>query len=234
VPEPERAAPSPEVVTLLSELSRCLQRAVIISGRDTDFLVRRLPLTEVLFVGNHGMEERDEGASRVVADAQPYLAGLTRAGDAAEALPQSRAPGVTIERKRASVSVHFRKAVDPSGSGAALRPALREIARREHLKLHPGRLVWELRPPIDIDKGEVVRRLAASTRPAAIVYAGDDRTDADAFSALKTMAGVTTVAVGVRSHEVPEAVFVDCHLMVDGVDGATQLLTELLDFCRNG
>lgn len=234
MPEPERAAPSAEVVALLSELSRCLQRVAIISGRDTDFLVSRLPLTQVLYVGNHGLEERESGASRIVADAKPYLARLRRAGDAAEELPQSRAPGVTIERKRASVSVHFRKAADPSGPGAALQPALMEIARREHLHLHPGRLVWELRPPIDIDKGAVVRRLAAANPPAAIIYAGDDRTDADAFSALKSMAGVTTVAVGVRSHEVPEEVFVDCDLMVDGVAGATQLLAQLLDFCRNG
>ena len=110
---------------------------------------------------------------------------------------------------------------------------MREIARQEQLQLQAGRLVWELRPPIEIDKGAVLRRLAADMQLAAIVYVGDDRTDANAFSALKHMTAVRTVAVGVRSPEVPEDVFVDCDLTVDGVAGVTQLLTQLLDVCAN-
>jgi trehalose 6-phosphate phosphatase len=220
-------------MALLSELSHCLQRVVIISGRDTDFLVSRVPLAPALFIGNHGLEERDGGASRIVAEAQPYLARLRRAGDAVQALPLVRAPGISIERKRATLSVHFRNATDPSASGAALQPALQEIARREQLRLQAGRLVWELRPPIDLDKGEVLRRLAAALHPAGIVYAGDDRTDADAFSALKRMRDVKTLAVGVRSPEVPDEVFVDCDLTVDGVPGVTELLTQLVGVCTS-
>jgi trehalose 6-phosphate phosphatase len=216
---------------LLSELSHCLQRIVIISGRDTDYLAGRLPRLQALFIGNHGLEQREGGASRLVAEAQPYLARLRRAADAVAALPLGHARGVTIERKRASVSVHFRKAKDPSASGAALQPALEELAHREHLQLHPGRLVWEFRPPIDLDKGGVLRRLAAAQKPAGIIYAGDDRTDASAFSALKGMAGLRTVAVGVRSAEVPDDVFADCDLMVGGVPGVVQLLTQLLGLC---
>jgi trehalose 6-phosphate phosphatase len=231
VPDPDQAAPKEQAVALLSELSHCLQRVVIISGRDTDFLVRRLPLPEALFIGNHGLEERDGGASRIVGEAQPYLAKLQRAGDAVEALSLVRAPAITVERKRATISVHFRNAADPSATGSALQPALQEIARREQLQLQPGRLVWELRPPIELDKGEVLRRLATAMQPAGVVYVGDDRTDADAFAALKRMPGVRTVAVGVRSREVPHDVFVDCDLIVEGVPGVIQLLTQLLDLC---
>jgi len=218
---------------LLSELSRCLLRVVIISGRDTDFLVSRLPLPHALFIGNYGLEERTDGASRVVAEAQPYLERLGRAVDAVAALPQARAAGISIERKRAAISVHFRRAPDPSASGTALQAPMQEIARHEQLQLQPGRLVWELRPPIAIDKGAVLRRLAADMQPAAIIYAGDDRTDAQAFSALKRMTEVGTVAVGVRSPEVPDDVFLDCDLLVDGTPGVSQLLTQLLDVCAN-
>lgn len=230
---PDQAAPNPQAAARLSELNQCLLGVVIISGRDTDFLVSRLPLPHALFIGNHGLEERHDGASRVVAEAQPYLERLGRAADAVAALPLGRAPGITVERKRAAISVHFRQAADPSASGAALEPALQAIARQEQLQLQPGRLVWELRPPIEIDKGAVLRRLAAEMQPAAIVYVGDDRTDANAFSALKRMTEVTTVAVGVQSPEVPDDVFVDCDLMVNGVPGVTQLLAELLDVCAN-
>jgi trehalose 6-phosphate phosphatase len=231
VPEPDRAAADPQAIAFLNELSHCLQRVVIISGRDTDFLVSRLPLTGALFIGNHGLEERDGGASRVVDEAQPYLARLRRAADAVEALPRAHARGIVIERKRATLSVHFRRAADPSASRAALQPALEEIARHEHLQLQPGRLVWELRPPLVLDKGEVLRRLAAKLQPAGIIYVGDDRTDADAFSALKRIPSVRTVAVGVRSTEVRDDTFLDCDLMVDGVPGVTQLLGHLLEIC---
>ena len=233
MPDPDQAAPDPNAVTLLSELSQCLQRVVIISGRDTDFLVSRLPLPHALFIGNHGLEERHDGASQVVVEAQPFLERLRRAADAVAALPQARGAGITIERKRAAISVHFRQATDPSASGAALQPAMQQIARHEQLQLQPGRLVWELRPPIEIDKGAVLRRLAAAMQPAAIVYAGDDRTDANAFLALKGIPAVITVAVGVRSAEVPGDMFIDCDLTVDGVPGVTNLLSQLLDVCAN-
>jgi trehalose 6-phosphate phosphatase len=216
---------------LLGELSQCLLRIVVISGRDTDFLVSRLPLPHAVFIGNHGFEERTGGASHVVAEAQPYLERLRRAADAVAALPQAHAPGIIIERKQATISVHFRQAGDPSASAAALHSPMQQIARQAQLELQPGRLVWELRPPIAIDKGAVLNRLAAALQPAAIVYAGDDRTDALAFSALKRMTDVRTVAVGVRSKEVPAGVFVDCDLMVEGVPGVTQFLRQLLDVC---
>lgn len=231
MPEPDRAAPDPQAVPLLNELSHCLLRVVIISGRDTDFLVSRLPVTGALFIGNHGLEEREGGVSRVVDEAQPYLGQLRRAADAVEALPEAHAPGIGIERKRASVSIHFRRAADPPASRAALQPALEKIARQEQLQLQPGRLVWELRPPLELDKGEVLRRLAANLQPAGIIYVGDDRTDADAFLALTRLPSVRTVAVGVRSTEVRDDIFLDCDLLVDGVPGVTQLLGQLLDFC---
>ena len=231
MPDPDQARPNPEAAALLSELSHCLQRIVIISGRDTAFLVSRLRLPAALYIGNHGLEEREGGASRIVAEAQPYLDRVRRAADAVEALLMTQAPGVTVERKRATISVHFRNTADRSASGAALQLALEAIAHREQLQLQPGRLVWELRPPLALDKGEVLRRLAATMQPAGVIYVGDDRTDGAAFSALKRIPGVRTLAVGVRSPEVPDDVFNDCDLMVEGVPGVVHLLTQLQDLC---
>jgi trehalose-phosphatase len=233
VADPDQAAPNADTVALLSELSHCLQRIVIISGRDTDFLVRRLPLPRALFIGNHGLEERDGDGSRIVAEAQPYLAQLQRAGEAVESLSLVHGPGITVERKRATVGVHFRNAADPSESGSALEPALQEIAHRDSLRLQRGRLVFELRPPIELDKGEVLRRLASAMHPSGVVYVGDDRTDADAFLSLRRMPGVRTVAVGVRSPEVPDDVFADTDLTVEGVPGVIDLLTQLRGLCAN-
>jgi len=231
VPNPDEAMPTPQVVALLSELNRYLLRVAIISGRDTDALAARLPIEGLIFVGNHGLEERN-GQSRLVEAAKPFTTPLARAAAAIARLEETRFPGVRVEHKRAGVSVHFRNAADPLRAQAALRPPLERIADGEGLRLHAGRMVWELRPPLDIDKGEVLRRLAVALRPQAIIYIGDDLTDADAFAALKTMTDIRTVAVGVRSPEVPEAKFADCDLMVDSVAGATKFLGELRDLSR--
>jgi trehalose 6-phosphate phosphatase len=231
VPDPDQAMPDPELVALLSELSRSLLRIAVVSGRDTDALAARLPIDGLIFVGNHGLEERN-GDARLLDGAKPFTAPLDRAADAIVVLDEADIPGVRVERKRAGVTVHFRNAADPVSAERSLRPALERIAEREQLRLFAGRMVWELRPPLDIDKGMVVRRLAAALRPAAIIYVGDDRTDADAFSALKAILDVPTLAVGVGSREVPAATFADCDLIVDGVAGVTQLLAELRDLSR--
>lgn len=203
---------------------------MIISGRDTEQLAARLPLTGLTFVGNHGLEERHDGASRLLPEANAFLEALDRATAAAAQLEEARIPGVAIERKRAALSVHYRNAPDPAATGSALGAALQGIASGERLRLQAGRLVWELRPAVDINKGAVVRRLVASLKPSGIVYAGDDLTDADAFASLKGMRDVRTLAVGVRSVEVPDAVFRDCDTVVDGVAGMTRLLHELADW----
>jgi len=228
VADPDQALPAAEAVALLSELSRTMQRIAIISGRDTDALAARLPIDGLIFIGNHGLEERNS-ASRLVAEAAPFAAALERAADAVTRLELTRLPGVEVERKRAGLTVHFRNADDPSAVGASLRRPLERIADDARLTLHGGRMVWELRPPLNIDKGQVLKRLATALHPKAIIYVGDDLTDADAFAALKGMSGTRTVAVGVQSHEMPDATFADCDLLVDGVTGVIQLLRELRD-----
>jgi len=75
VADPDQALPAAETVALLSELSRTLQRIAIISGRDTDALAARLPIDGLIFIGNHGLEERNS-ASRLLAAAAPFAAEL--------------------------------------------------------------------------------------------------------------------------------------------------------------
>jgi trehalose 6-phosphate phosphatase len=229
VAQPDEAVPEPEAVHLLSELSRALLCLAIVSGRDTDFLASRLPIDRLILVGNHGLEERRSGRSQVVAAALPYVDALQRASNALRAHQELRVPGVLIEAKRVSVSVHFRQTQDPLQTAARLRPVLETIATGEKLRLQEGRLVLELRPPIEIDKGQVLRRLADEFDPASIVYAGDDRTDVDAFRALKAIATspVRTLAVGIQSRELPAETFSDCDLVLDGVAGTLELLRGL-------
>ena len=45
----------------------------------------------------------------------------------------------------------------------------------------------EIRPNVAINKGIAVAAMIASKPVRAALYAGDDRTDADAFAALRTL-----------------------------------------------
>ena len=85
-----------------------------------------------------------------------------------------------------------------------------------------------------INKGEVLHRLVRSLNPEGLIYAGDDLSDKDVFAVLASMRSrIRTLAVGVRSAEVPDDACAAVDLVVDGVPGVKQLLEELQMFCRD-
>lgn len=227
VGDPDLARPDARTLELLAALASRVAQLVLISGRDSSQLAQRVPLPSIRLIGNHGMEESVMGRSRLRLVAEAFTDRLARATEAIAALPDSSLPGVRVERKRAAVSVHFRESDDP-GVGARLEVALRRLGEGEGLRLHAGRFVWELRPAVDISKGSVVREMAATPGARALVYVGDDVTDADAFAALRQIKKMRTLAVGVPSSEVPSGTFKDCDLLVDGVEGVKAFLSDLL------
>jgi len=228
VPEPDLAAADPRVLQLLGRLAERLMAVAVISGRDTDELAERLPNDRLVLIGNHGLEDRGPAGSRLAREVEPFLPALRQAAQALALRPETQLPGVVVERKRATISVHFRNTVRPADAGATLEVVLRDIASATGLELHPGRLVWELRPPVLIDKGQVLHRLTIAFAPDTIVYIGDDITDEAAFIALKEMTDRRTLAVGVRSPEVPAAIFARCDLVLDGVPAVGEFLESLL------
>src|SRR5207245_11190660 len=123
-----------------------------------------------------------------------FLPAVRRAAQGRALRPETRLPGVVAERNRATIIVHFRNSLRPADAGATLEVVLRDIASATGLELHPGRLVWELRPPVLIDKGQVLHRLTIAFSPDTIVYIGDDITDEAAFIALKEMTDRRTLA----------------------------------------
>jgi trehalose 6-phosphate phosphatase len=87
---------------------------------------------------------------------------------------------------------------------------------------------FELHPPIAADKGTAVRDLADGL--AAVCFLGDDLGDLPAFAELQRLAdeGVATVRVAVRSDEAPEELLDAADVVVDGPEGARDLLRQLL------
>jgi trehalose-phosphatase len=98
----------------------------------------------------------------------------------------SSVPGVLIEDKGITASVHFRK-VDPSQEGEVLRifwRVARDYARE--FRITTGKKVLEIRPQNAWNKGDAVKRIlehwGGNEMP---LYVGDDTTDEDAYRIIR-------------------------------------------------
>ena len=89
-------------------------------------------------------------------------------------------------------------------------------------------MVLELAPADTPGKGAVVLRQASARGLDAVLYAGDDEADLDAFAALDRLAPATATAkVAVRSAETPNALLEAADIVVEGPAGLLTLLRTL-------
>lgn len=170
-------------------------RVVIVSGRELSDLLRRCRIRGAAFSGEHGMSLIGFGPPW----SHPATAKLHRESSslaAAAARLTLGMSGVEVEKKRTSVSVHWRKSPavrrDPEGLGQALASLLPRGWR-----LAGGKCVWELRPGLARGKGDAIllaqKRLGPGSR---VLFIGDDATDEEAFMKLGRAAWTVRVGPG--------------------------------------
>jgi trehalose 6-phosphate phosphatase len=242
VADPRDAQPVPGVPALLEELARRFALVAVISGRPTAFLADVLHAPDgVVLAGLYGLERALRGPEHEA------WTGVIRAV-VAEALAGAP-PGVYVEPKGLTVTLHWRQA--PEQEGWVLAFAERQRAERG-LLVHEGRHERELRPPLDVDKGTVVRALVAEhdaehdaeagagARPIEHVAAfGDDIGDLPAFAAVGDLVGrdgrrLDAVRVAAVDTESPAVVAARADLTVPGAAGAVALLRALADAAVGG
>jgi len=223
VDDPAAALPAPGARAVLGRLGSRLGTVAVVSGRPVAFLEGMLGRPRgVHLAGLYGMEQiRADGTFELDAAAAPWCPGVE---EVAEALRRRAPPGVGVEAKGLSVTVHWRRA---PGAEAWVREAVAAAAARTGLRPHEGRRSLELRPPVPTDKGSVVRRLG-SGRPVVGCF-GDDLGDLPAFEAVAALraAGATTVTVAVVDAESAPEVVALADLTVDGPEGAVALLEAI-------
>lgn len=182
----EDAAMLPEVREALAALRRAPGvSAAIVSGRGLADVRARAALEDVAYAGNHGMEIVAPGVDRVHPEAVAARPALDRAAarvrDGMDALP-----GVVLEDKTLSLTVHYRRAGD-AAEPAVARLVEDAVADEDALRVTRGKMVMEIRPRVDWHKGRAVEFLLGEMRlpdGVPVVYLGDDTTDEDAFHAL--------------------------------------------------
>jgi trehalose-phosphatase len=219
VARPEASMVPADVLALLGELVEAYALVGCVSGRAAPETVRLVPVPGIRIAGNHGLELLVDGEVRLAGGVEEWLDDVQRT--AAVLAPIALEAGGWVEDKGASLSVHFREAPDPTAARALLEARGVPLIAAAGLVSRWGRMTLEARPPVPVDKGSAVEELLAGC-PAArwSLYAGDDRTDLDAFAAVD-------IAVAVRSDETPDELLAAADITVDGTDGLAGLLRAL-------
>ncbi|MBS1888057.1 MAG: trehalose-phosphatase [Actinobacteria bacterium] len=217
-------------------LARLIDRYAMVgavSGRRAADVRARIGLDGIAYAGNHGLELLLPGESEPVPD--PSVG--EREGDAAGFvgsldLGRCEEAGLRVEDKGPIQALHWRGAPDEGRAEASAREIAVE-AGRAGLEPHWGRKVLELRPVGGGGKDAAVASLLAEDGVDRVVFAGDDRTDVDAFRRLEELreAGDLTAAVrvGVVSAEGPPEIAEESDVTVAGPAGWLEILTWLAE-----
>jgi trehalose 6-phosphate phosphatase len=224
VPEPTRAP--------LIAIAKRYGLVACVSGRRAAIGRRIVALGSITYLGNHGTEILRGGATTPQVDPEVAAWGRRVRAFADEQLrgEELHRLRVRAEDKEVIVAFHWRGAPDEAAAEDAVR-RLADRATEAGLWTHWGRKVLEVRPPVEVNKGRGIERLLAGTAVELALYAGDDRTDVDAFEALRAAVASGrlrgAVCLGVRSDETPHELEETADLLVDGPLGVRAAL-ELL------
>jgi trehalose 6-phosphate phosphatase len=228
VPTPDMSEVPEEIKDLLRRLSERFLLVAGISGRKSEEALDLIGLEDVVYFGNHGFEILRDGEVEMIPEALPYLEKVQELESLAreELAPQ----GAFVEEKGITASIHYRNVPPEVGERCV------EFARREGerlgLRITVGRGVVEARPPIRADKGTAVRTLVEEYSPERAMFLGDDTTDLDAFRELEKLREEEELQeilrIGVASDEGPPEIETEADIVVDGVEGVTALLRQLI------
>lgn len=197
--DPEAVGLSPRVRDLLAEIAKSGVTLGVVSGRKIADVRKRVRLNGIWYAGAHGLFLRDP-RNRSFSLARPEQ--KRRIQHAARLLAQyiGGARGLRLERKVATVALHYRGA--PPKSQRIAREAVAKVM--EHypsLCLLSSKKVWGLLPDAQSDKWGAVsfimqreqRRFRGER--SLMIFLGDDATDERVFA---RMHGIS-IAVGKKS-----------------------------------
>lgn len=227
VSHPDAARLSSTMAKVLSALAKHPRyRVAIVSGRALNDLRQRVVGNGLALAGNHGLEIEAPGGCFEHPEVQrvrPHIRALAQAlqCDLAEV------PGVFIEDKGATLSVHYRAVPEAwvRTVKERLNERIRPVVQSGEVRLGTGKAVFEVRPRVPWDKGQAVRwmvdRLRQDLPPTGVlaIYLGDDETDEDAFRVL----ALTGIGIVVGSNRQRSA----AHYWVESVEEVERFLRAL-------
>jgi len=192
-PTPRQASLSPQTKLVLRRLSRKSNVTLaVISGRALVDLKRMVGLRHVAYAGNHGLELWWHNRRRTVKIPRTLKKALSEVERILSKVGREF-DGVIMENKGLSLSLHYRL-VRANGLTHLKKEFWNHVmpfVRSGTIRVVKGKRVFEVRPNVPWTKGHAalwfMKKLAS---PSCLpIYIGDDQTDEDAFSVLKS--GIT-------------------------------------------
>ena len=191
----------------------------IITGRSLEDIRTRLGFEPDFVVGNHGLEgvpgwEAESAQHRdMCAGWMMQLAGILK--------QRLDDPGVQLEDKRYSLSVHYRMARDPQQAARTLESFFSKLSPPP--RVVGGKYVFNLLAEDARNKGVALERLMQASGARNAIYVGDDVTDEDVFRLRRP----DVLSVRVERHAETAADF-----FLEQPEDIVQLLDELIERLR--
>ena len=190
---PDLAALPVETKETLVQLGRLDKYLLgIVSGRSLEDVSSRIGIPGLIYAGNHGLEIKGPGIDFVHPGAGEFKQTLQEV-DLRLRRELADIPGVIIEQKSLTLSVHYR--LTPGGlvEGVQTRfaAAMAPMLAPGKLKITRGKKVLEVRPQFDWDKGKAIIKLQEMYPETSLtVFFGDDLTDEDGFAVVQDKGGL--------------------------------------------
>ena len=228
VPVLDNAVIHPHALSPLGRLAARLRLTAVMSGRAAQDVERRVGLESVVYVGNHGAEQIEGGVLSAACGVeaaeshlQELLHCLARAADD---------PGLVLENKRYSASLHFRIALDEAGVIERLRAAIRVMPDDGGFEFYWGNKILEIRRRNGVNKGVALDRLIRDRALDRVIFLGDDTTDADALRVLRNHRAsgkVDGIGIAVIQDGTPDSVLESADFSLNGVPEVAAFLSRL-------
>ena len=227
-PRPEQALVRPGAKRALEALGEQLAAVAVVTGREMKEARRMVEAENIVYFGTHGLERWEDGEMKVAPEAEPHLDKLRNT--TAELAGRLTFPGIVVQTKQVGLSIHYRTAMDPESTRAAILEAVESTGAGDWMLVRDGRMVVELLLPVEIDKGTSLRTLVDERNLNGALVLGDDVTDVNMFNMaaeLQASSGVKAVNIGVVGEETPAEVIEATEHRLAGVDEVETFLIWL-------
>ncbi|HSF68931.1 MAG TPA: trehalose-phosphatase [Nitrospira sp.] len=196
-PDRQAVRISTGVLHCLGELAKRAPCAIV-SGRALADVEGRINGYVQYVLGNHGIESPLTAQSRLL-DAERTCADWKH--QLQRSLDSLGLPGVEIEDKRYTLTIHFRRAANPATAGAHALIPLRQLTPTP--ELIEGKYSINVLPPGQGGKGPAAFALMNHLGRRGLFYIGDEQTDETVFA----LSNVVTMGVRVGKQDGSRAAY---------------------------
>ena len=225
-PSPAEAKVSPTCREALATLAGILPVVAAVSGRSAVEARKMVGIDNIVYIGNHGYERWTKGKTELLPGVEEYPARITAVLDGLAG--NIAIDGIIVENKGPTAAVHYRRCRDHEAALKSILAAVEEPVKANGLKISLGKLVVELRPTLEANKGTAVYSLIAEYRLNGAIYLGDDLTDIDVFRAFHGEGlSFTGLAIGVTGGEIVPDLVQEADFTLNGVGDVERFLKQV-------